>query len=158
MRFSLMTAATIPRLLSVANWNIVEVGETQLDVRSFERRWQGFEWIRGADGRERGGIERIFSRGALEIQILGGKAAVAIDAEGDGNDSLIAEIDGFGHDGVPILFHFGDEPIDVAIEIDALGGRQNGYGVSGGRTSTTVAASLTRTSGDATVGAVASVA
>src|ERR1700721_3857801 len=153
-----MTEATIPRVLGVANWNIVEVGETQLDVRTFERRRQRFEWIRGANGGEGGGIEGILAGGALEIQILGGKAAVAIDAEGDGNDSLIAEIDGFGHDGVPILFHFGDEPIDVAIEIDSFGRRQSGYGVSGGRTSTTVAASLTRTSGGATVGAVASVA
>ncbi len=52
-------------------------------------------------------------------------AAIAIDLESGGDHAFVAHHGGLGHHRVPVALQGGEQPLDVAVEIDALGRRKD---------------------------------
>src|SRR5580698_32156 len=112
-------------LRRLANRNVVIKADAQIEVRAFELRRKRLEGAGSADGRGCGHVQGLFARRPINAQALTRKAAVAIDAERYRHDSLVTQIKRFRHHRDPVLFQLGKQPVDVALKIHALGGRQN---------------------------------
>src|SRR5207253_3347112 len=100
--------------------NVVEIGVTQLNVRPLELGWQRLEGIRRAHGRERGAVQRLLPRVALDHRLVGRHAAVLHDSKREHNYAPLTKLDGPGHDCKPIALHRNINALEIAVEIHAL--------------------------------------
>src|SRR5439155_24953240 len=105
--------------------NVVEIGVTQLNVRPLELSWQRLEGIRRADGRERGAVQRLLPRVALDHRLVGRHAAVLHDSEREHDYAPLPKLDGPRHDGKPIALHHNIDALEIAVEIHALVRREH---------------------------------
>ena len=105
--------------------NVVVETDAQVEVRAFELRRKRLERTRGANRGSCGGIERLFARGPINAEAVGGKTSIFIDAERNCDDSLVPQVKGFRHHRDPILLQLGEQPIDVTLEIHSLSGSKN---------------------------------
>src|ERR1700733_2383985 len=105
--------------------NVGVKADAQIEVWTFKCRRKRLERTGSADCRGRGHIERFFARRPINAEALAGETAIAVDAEGNRDDTFVTQVKRFRHHRDPVLFQLGEQPVDVALKIHAVGRCEN---------------------------------